>query len=53
MNMNIYYKSYQRAIKSLLSPFKESLSTNALQNIANHYAASRTIRILYELIEYK
>lgn len=53
MNINIYYKSYQKTIKSLLSPFKESLSTNALQNVANHYAASRIIRVLYELIEFK
>lgn len=51
--MNIYYKSYQKAIKSLLSPFKESLSTNALQNIANHYAATRIIRVLYDIIEFK
>lgn len=53
MNINMYYKSYRRGIKSLISPFRESLSTRIRQNIANHYAASRIIRILYELIEFK
>lgn len=53
MNINIYYKSYRNAIKSLISPFKENLSTQARQIIANHFAASRIIRTLYELIEYK
>lgn len=53
MNITMYFKSYRKGIKSLISPFRESLSTHTRQNIANHYAASRTIRILYELIEYK
>lgn len=53
LNINIYYKSYRKAIKNLLSPFRESLSTPARQNISSHYAASRIISILYELIEYK
>uniref|UniRef100_A0A2S2PIK9 Uncharacterized protein n=1 Tax=Schizaphis graminum TaxID=13262 RepID=A0A2S2PIK9_SCHGA len=52
LNINTYYKSYRKAITNLISPFKESLSTSARQNIASHYAASRIIRISYELIEY-
>jgi len=53
MNINIYYKVYRKGIKSLLSPFRESLSTHTRQNIANYYAKSKIMRILYELIEYK
>lgn len=53
MNISMYYKSYRKGIKSLISPFKESLSTRVRQNIANHYAASRIFTILYELIEFK
>lgn len=44
---------YRNGIKSLLSPFRESLSTHTCQNIANYYAESKIMRILYELIEYK
>ncbi|XP_050064276.1 uncharacterized protein LOC126553127 [Aphis gossypii] len=44
LNINIYYKSYRKAIKNLLSPFRESLSTPARQNISSHYAASRIIK---------
>lgn len=51
--INIYYKSYCKGIKSLISPFKENLSTHTRQNIAHHYAASKVIKILYELIECK
>lgn len=53
MNINMYYKSYQKGIKSLISPFRECLSTPTRHNIASHYAASKVISILYELIEYK
>lgn len=53
INISMYYKSCRKGIKSLLSPFRENLPRFILQNIANHYAASRTIRILYESIEYK
>lgn len=49
----MYYKTYRKGIKSLISPFKESLSTHVRQIIANHYAVSKIIRISYELIEYK
>lgn len=53
MNINTYYKSYRKGIKSLISPFRENLSTQVCQTIANHYATLRIIRILYDLIEYK
>lgn len=53
MNVNIHYKSCRKGIKSLLSPFRENLPLGVLQNIANYYAASKIIRILFESIEYK
>lgn len=53
MNTSMYYKSCRKGIKSLLSPFRERLPNCVLRNIANYYAASRIIRILYESIEYK
>lgn len=53
MNLSMHYKSYRKGIKSLISPFRETLTTDTRQNIANHYAASRIIRVLYAFIEYK
>lgn len=53
MNLTMYYKSYRKGIKNLLSPFKESLSIRVHQNIAYHYATTKMIRITYELIEFK
>uniref|UniRef100_A0A2S2PVG1 Uncharacterized protein n=1 Tax=Sipha flava TaxID=143950 RepID=A0A2S2PVG1_9HEMI len=53
MNVSLHYKSCRKGIKSLLSPFRESLPLDVLQNIANYYAASKIISILFESIEYK
>lgn len=53
MNLSMHFESYKKGIKSLLSPFKESLSTHNRRHIVNHYATSKIIRVLYELIECK
>lgn len=53
MNITIFYKTYKKGVKGVLSPFRENLSTHTCKNIANHYAASRLMKILYELIDYK